>query len=358
MDANERGHRRVRRRRPSLFWPLILIVLGVVFLFNNLGLMRGDLWDTILSLWPLIFIAIGLDGILRQEGTVGPTLMLGLGTVFLLGNFGYLPLGAWEMLLRLWPLVLIALGFDILIGRRSRLASFFGLILVLAILGVSLWMMTAGISGGAMAGRRIRQDLEGATQARIVIEPGAGDLRLKALQEPDALVMGTVPDEAAISVGQEYSLQDGKADYTLRSSGGAYTFPGSSNTFRWDLGLTPEIPIDLKVELGAGQALLDLTGLDLGDLTFGMGLGGATIVLPAEGRFDGDIEGAIGELVIYVPEDLGLRVGAETAMVIVQAPESYRKHGHFYDSPGYENAGHRVDLDVGLAIGRVSIREK
>jgi len=49
--------------------PIVLIVLGVVFLANNLGLLRFfDFWDVLSTWWPLILIAVGVGGLLSRKG--------------------------------------------------------------------------------------------------------------------------------------------------------------------------------------------------------------------------------------------------------------------------------------------------
>ena len=49
------------RPRRGVFWPLLLIALGLVFLLQNFGLVSGISWLAIASLWPLLLILIGLD---------------------------------------------------------------------------------------------------------------------------------------------------------------------------------------------------------------------------------------------------------------------------------------------------------
>ncbi len=46
--------------RHDLFWPIVLIVVGVYFLVHNLGLIRDDIF------WPLVLIGIGVWLILRR----------------------------------------------------------------------------------------------------------------------------------------------------------------------------------------------------------------------------------------------------------------------------------------------------
>jgi hypothetical protein len=45
---------------------VILISVGIVFLLNNLGYVPWDVWFRILFLWPIILIAIGVEIIFRK----------------------------------------------------------------------------------------------------------------------------------------------------------------------------------------------------------------------------------------------------------------------------------------------------
>ncbi len=59
----------------------------------------------------------------RRSGSrgslVGPAVLVGLGIILLLNNFGALPWSVWETIFRLWPVLVIGVGLDLLIGRRS-----------------------------------------------------------------------------------------------------------------------------------------------------------------------------------------------------------------------------------------------
>lgn len=49
-------------KRESLFWGLIILVLGMLFLLKNFGL-EIDVWDLVGKYWPLILIYIGVKNI-------------------------------------------------------------------------------------------------------------------------------------------------------------------------------------------------------------------------------------------------------------------------------------------------------
>jgi lia operon protein LiaF len=51
--------------RKSIFAPLVLIVLGVLFLLSNLGLLP-NLGPLFAKWWPLILVAVGLSLLMRR----------------------------------------------------------------------------------------------------------------------------------------------------------------------------------------------------------------------------------------------------------------------------------------------------
>jgi hypothetical protein len=53
-------------RRQSFLFPLILILLGVTFLANNLGLISWDVWNGIWKFWPVSLILLGLQILLKK----------------------------------------------------------------------------------------------------------------------------------------------------------------------------------------------------------------------------------------------------------------------------------------------------
>ncbi len=47
----------------KIFWPLAMIIMGLIFLASNLGLLPASLQ----SLWPLILIVVGLGGLVTHD---------------------------------------------------------------------------------------------------------------------------------------------------------------------------------------------------------------------------------------------------------------------------------------------------
>jgi hypothetical protein len=348
----------IRHRRGSLFGPLLLIALGIVFLLNNTGTLRGNIWDTVLSYWPVILIVIGLDNLYRREGLVGAVFMIGLGTVFLLSNLGYLNVNVWQMVLRLWPLLLVAIGLDIVIGRRSLWASLAGLVVLVALLVGALWLIGIRLEvGQAIQGQEVGRPLSGVSSASITLENGSGDILLHEVDQPDMLIAGTIGTRGRARAIEDYSVEGGRAIYRLRDEGNQIYIGPIGDDHRWDIGLTGEIPIDLNFNQGAGSSTFDLRGLEINDLQVNFGVGQTRLVVPVEGNFRAKIDGAIGQIVIEVPPGVGVRIHSNLAMANLNVPSDYSRNDNTYTSMEYAESDARIEIEVGIAIGNVTVRE-
>jgi hypothetical protein len=364
MPPEESDSRRTRRRRRgSIFFPLLLIVVGAALLLSNLGFVSTSVWGTLISLWPVILIAWGLDSIWRGEGITGAVFLLGLGVVFLLGNFGYLQLNPWQVLFTIWPVLLVAIGIDILIGRRRNAwTTLLGVILVVVLMVGALWLAGVGSPAGvAVSGERVEFGLQGANSANIQILPSSGNLVLDTMNTPDILLTGTVPQSTSNqNITQEFMKSGDIANLTLRSSGfQIYYSPGQTIQSVWDLSFTELVPVFLTVNLGAGEASLDLTNAQVSDLRYNLGVGTTTITVPQSGVVTIAVDQAIGQVTIIVPAGTALQLTSNTGLTNRNLPEGFQQiNNRIFQSPGYGNSENKVNLDVNLAIGQVTVQQK
>ncbi|HET9492600.1 MAG TPA: DUF5668 domain-containing protein, partial [Chloroflexia bacterium] len=114
----------------------------------------------------------------RRNGPpiVGPIILIGAGVLFLLNNLGIVDWGIWESLWRLWPIVLIAIGLDLLIGRRNPIISLAIVVLVIGA-GAAVLVTTGGIRGaGNVESTGLAVPLAGAKSAEVDIDYGMGNL--------------------------------------------------------------------------------------------------------------------------------------------------------------------------------------
>lgn len=47
----------------KVFWPITLVVMGLIFMASNLGYLPKAFWN----LWPLILVVVGLGGLITSD---------------------------------------------------------------------------------------------------------------------------------------------------------------------------------------------------------------------------------------------------------------------------------------------------
>jgi hypothetical protein len=254
--------------------------------------------------------------------------------------------------------LLIAAGLEIILNRLSVWGSLLALVLTVAIVAGALWLIGPGIGiRQVAAGEEVSQALGEASQARVVIEPGVGSLHIEALPESANLVEGVIQMGRGQRVRRDFAIAGKTATFTLRSEGEAGPFFWWGDQWNWELGLAPEVPLELEVSFGVGQADMDLTGLTVSNLKVSMGVGQTKVTLPDQGRFQAKIEGAIGETIVAIPAGMAARIHVSTGLAARGLPASFQRQDDVYTSPGYASADDRVDLEVSQAIGQITIRQ-
>lgn len=344
-----------RKDRPSFIWPIILITVGVVFLLSNLGFLGDDVWENIWRFWPIIFIAIGIDSLLRRNEIAGPVFMVGLGIVFLLSSLRVIGWGTWDILWRLWPILLVSIGLEIIIGRRSLWISIVSVVLILVVLWGVVWFLGPGpVRGESFVGNRVEQTLDDIQQAEIVISPAVGDLDVISMRDPFVLISGDISTGKNQSVFTDFEVSGNTGYFEINSTSGV-NFPGSTS-WNWNLSLTNEIPLDVELNMGAGDLNADLSGLKITNLKIGQGVGEISVILSPTSDYSVDINQAIGSIIVEIPKNTGIRFEFSKAISSLNIPKEFEQRGNFYYSANYDQSEFKIDVDISQAIGSITIK--
>ena len=299
----------------------------------------------------------------RRGGFVWPLILITLGVLFLLSNMGMLNWNVWEAIWRMWPVLLIAIGLDILFGRRSAIGALISVALVVALIGGVIWFVNTQspvVKGQALTTDRIVQERADASIADVQINFGTGQLRLGALKDSGNLVEGTVVRGPGETVLRDWTLEGGMARFRLHSQGvpfDPWPWGGRGNERMWDLNLSPSVPMQLNISAGVGQSTIDLSELQLTGLKVSSGIGETTVTLPTRGRLSAKVSGGIGKLTVIVPQGMAARIDASAGLGGLDiASGRFVRQGGDYVSADYATAQDRIDLDVSGGIGQVIIR--
>lgn len=293
----------------------------------------------------------------RRGGLVWPVILILIGAVLLLNNLGWASISVWD-LLRLWPVLLIAIGLDLLIGRRSAWGAVVALFVILGLFAGGLWMISSSGPIAEPAREQVTQSLQGASRASLEIDFAAGQLRIGSGAAPNQLLEGTVQLHRGERLEQSAQLVNGTLSARLQSQGQWVTpLVVPAGQPGWELALSPDVPLQLVVNTGVGDASLDLRRLALTDLTSKMGVGRTMVTLPEQGALEAHLSSGVGELVVRVPPALAVRVHPSPGLGTISVPTGYQHSGDVYTSSGYASAQDSIDLWVDNGVGLIRIEE-
>jgi hypothetical protein len=266
---------------------------------------------------------------MRRDELFWGALLVMAGLVFLLNTTGVLSFNVWGVI---WPLALIALGGYIVLGYLAGPQS--------------------------VEVEEVAIPLEGEGSGRIQISHGGGRLSVAAGTDEGVLVAGRFGG----GLGQRVRRRDGTASVELRLPS-RVIFPfvpwvWGAGGLNWDVRLNPKVPLDLKLETGAGQNVLDLSDLQVRSLELETGVSRTDLTLPARaGMTRAEIETGIARVTIRVPDGVAARIEVDGGLSSVHVDTTrFPKNGKVYQSPDYAGAVHKVDVEIDTGIGSINIR--
>jgi hypothetical protein len=182
---------------------------------------------------------------------------------------------------------------------------------------------------------------------------GAGELRVNGGAED---LMNAVFNYSVSAWRPEvrYRSFAGRADLTVRQPEGSRHFGNSR--YDWDLRLNDEIPMDLLVHFGAGEARLNLGSLNLRGIQVDMGVGEINLDLRGTPRRDYEvrIRGGVGEATVHLPPDAGIYAIAEGGIGDIKV-RGLRQEGRHWVNDLYGSAKTQIRVDVRGGVGAINL---
>lgn len=294
----------------------------------------------------------------RPRGAGLAILLIVAGVLILLANLGWFDWFTLSRLAGLWPVLLVAVGADMLTRGRYRVVVWGAAI----VLGALLYAYDGGprglLGGGATESHSIAYPLDGARAADIRITTGVGTLRLRDLAGGGALVEGTIETGRGESLIDDLSRNGDTAVLRLASEQRPGMRLSGGDRRSWDLRLTREVPIALNVTTGVGQARFDLQNVRLSSLTMQAGVGSVTATLPDSGVYQASFKAGVGATTITIPSNVAARVTVKTGLGSVRVDGTFEHSGDVYQTPGYASASDRVDLRVEGGLGQITVTHR
>jgi hypothetical protein len=317
MSGYDDGNRGVRPAR-SLVFPLVLIIVGGLFLYANWR-PEFDPWRILAIYWPLILIFLGLGRIWDNTRQGGST-------------------------------------------QRYSSGLTVGVLAFVMVIGVLLWhgqSFSRGLEASSAMQHTTRTvEAGGVKDVRATVEMPAGELTVSG---GSASLLDASFDQRQ-NAGEpqvEYDHSGASGVLKISEGGGEHTnivIPGHDNR-NWSLRFGDSVPLDLKIDMGAGQGNLRLRGVPLTKLELNIGAGRVDADLTGDRKEDltADIEGGVGEADIRLPKNVGVIVQASGGIGSLDT-DGLEREGGSYVNAAYGKSPATIHLKVEGGIGHIILR--
>jgi hypothetical protein len=258
-----------------------------------------------------------------------------------------------------WGSVLILLGLILLAQNMGWIRDAGGLIWPALLILAGAWILWGAL--GRRPGADVEQvviPLEGARRARLRVRHGAGRLIIAGGAPANTLLSGSFAGGLDYRSRPEGDVLDVKLRGSEHGWYGPWAFPARGG-FDWNFALNSDIELALDLRIGANGADLNLTDLRVTELNLELGASSTQLTLPAHAGFTrANLRLGAAALSLRAPAGVAvrLRVRAGLASINVDTARFPRQAGDTYQSPDYDTAANKIDIDVEAGLGSLDLR--
>lgn len=197
-------------------------------------------------------------------------------------------------------------------------------------------------------------DRDQAQSVLVDLNMGAGNLRVDSGTDKLATADFTY-NIPAWQPEMRYTSAAGRGRLTISQPDRGHTRLGHSE-YEWDIRLNREVATDFRMHFGAGEAHLDLGGLNLQSVDVDMGVGKLDLDLHGRPKqsYDVRIRGGVGEATVRVPSDIGVEADVEGGIGEIRAP-GMRKDGNRYTNEAFGDSKATIRLDIQGGVGSIRL---
>lgn len=251
----------------------------------------------------------------------------------------------------------------------------------------------------------VSRQLRDTAEHRVRVEYTAGRFRLEPTTAPVLYAMTLHYDEDRGDPVHEYDADTRSLEIGLSRRRTRLSTIRRDEAGEMSLGLSPRIPMELTLDLGATDADADLTGLRLSSLRVNAGaaeldvrfdrpnpvamraldvdvgaakmtihgvananasdvsvnVGAGEIVLDFDGAWsrdiDADVNVALGHLVLRVPRDVGIRLEVDRVLASFDR-SGLERRGNAYVSANFDDARHRLRVKADVVLGNIDVEHR
>ena len=324
---------------------LTLILIGIIFLANTLGILDWSVWSNIFKLWPLLLVSLGLSLILRGKGFsfLGPliillAIILGAGAIYMGINFEGEIVSEVKTLSR-------EIVVEVQKAPEAELVP----------------------EVKTPSETETTQEVESAQEAEVTpevkeyppIEKASIELKFDVgkltLNESTPLLYECISQYRykEFEPFEKFSRTEKEANIIIYHS--PVTKKRTSNNIKnnWELELNNQIIYNLSIETGAINMDSNLSGFKVEKLYIESGVSNINLVVP---KYNSKIiiDTGASNIDIAIPKDVGAMLNIDSGIAIKNLDDFIKRNDN-YISNNYDNSEFKTEIEIDCGVSNIHI---
>lgn len=318
---------------------LTLILIGIIFLANTLGILDWSVWSNIFKLWPLLLVSLGLSLILRGKGLsfLGPliillAIILGAGAIYMGINFEGKVVSEVKTLSR--EIVTEA--------QKARVNEFPPEVKIPSEIETT---DEVGVIPEIEEHPKIEK-------ASIVLKFDVGKL---TLNESTPLLYECISQYQykEFEPFEKFSRTGKEANIIIYHSPVNKKRISNNIKNNWELKLNNQIIYNLSIETGALNMDSNLSGFKVEKLVIKSGVSNINLVVP---NYNSKIiiDTGVSNIDIAIPKDVGVMLNIDSGIAI-KGLDDFIKRDDTYISNNYDNSEFKTEIEIDCGVSNIHI---
>jgi hypothetical protein len=266
---------------------------------------------------------------------------------------------------KLWPLIIVVVGTGLILNNKTA-ERILWLIFFLVVLGYAIFMQygnpfTNNIDGNITKNNKNSEDrqyypLNSLDQnGNLVMNIGATKFKVSSTDSDNFFESDSNIRNLTIDVTESGTITTAN----IKNSGDLMDLNGVSDN-SLDLRLNNKIPWDIKVNCGAVDGNLDLSAIESKNVAISIGAGKLDLILSEIPEIQiVNLNAGVSEIEIGLPETSGLKINFKGALNSTNIDTlGLTKQDNTYISENYDTASKKIDMDIEIGLGKLDFEYK
>jgi len=253
-----------------------------------------------------------------------------------------------------WGGALILLGVLLFLQEQKIISNIFTFFWPVTLILVGGWLiMSVYWPSTESSEDTFSVPLGEATSVKYSFSHGAAQIEINGDAPSGQALIGT----SGVGMNQQSQLNGDQLEVQVEAGPSFIPVIGPSQGV-WRYKITRQVPVTLSMEAGASSLDIDLRDVLATHVQLETGASSANVTVPAHGASLLDVEAGAASVSVRVPEATAARIRVKEGVTTVSVDTNRfpRSDSGIYQSPDYDTAIDRAEINIEAGLGTVSVK--